>query len=240
VWRATRTALEAGDPIVLATGVSDPIRSRQVLLRDDEATIGSLGSTALDTVLIDAMRPLFHQGGTRLLTLEEASGGEALEVFAEAFLPQPRLLIVGATPIAEALCHLSSALGYRVTVVEPRAAFAQPDRFPGAEGVIVEWPEDGLKEAGLDRYSTVVVLTHDQKLDVPALAAALNAKALFVGLLGGRRTQRLRRDALSELGFEPGRIESIQGPVGLDIGAETPAEIALSILAQMVAIRHGR
>jgi len=124
--------------------------------------------------------------------------------------------------------------------VEPRAAFANADRFPEADGMIVEWPEDGLEQAGLDRYSSVVVLTHDQKLDVPALAAALSAKAQFVGLLGGRRTQRLRRDALSDLGFEPGPIESVHGPVGLDIGAETPAEIALSILAQMVAIRHGR
>jgi xanthine dehydrogenase accessory factor len=240
VWRAARLALQAGERVVLATGVSDPVRSRRVLFRDHDGSVGSLGSTEIDTALVDAIGPFLHQGGTAILPLEQSATGDVLEVFVEAFLPPPHLLIVGATPIAESLCHLASALDYRVTVVEPRAAFAREDRFQGAEGVIVAWPEEGLQEAGLDRYSSVVVLTHDEKLDVPALSAALRAEAEFVGLLGGRRTQRLRRGALSDLGLEPDRIETIHGPVGLDIGADTPAEIALSILAQMVAVRHGR
>ncbi len=247
-WRAASEAVVSGEPAVLITGVSEPIRSRRLLIRPGGEREGSLGSHELDVAATDAVRPLFDRGGARLLELDaallEADSTEkgpapSLECFAEAFLPPPRLAIVGATPIAQELCHLASQLGYRVSIVDPREAFVQVARFPDAEHVIPEWPEEGLEEAGLDRYLSVVVLTHDEKLDIPALAAALKAGSLYVGLLGGRRTQRLRRDALADLGFAPEDVERIRGPVGLDIGADTPAEIAVSILAQMIAVRHG-
>ncbi len=247
-WQAAGDAVASGEPAVLITGVSEPIRSRRLLVRPGRKRQGTLGSHDLDVAADDAARALFDHGGARLLELDgallEADSTDkrhvpALDCFAEAFLPPPRLAIVGATPIAQELCHLASQLGYRVTIVDPREAFVRAARFPDAEHVIPEWPEEGLEKVGLDRYLSVVVLTHDEKLDVPALAAALRAGSLYVGLLGGRRTQRLRRDALAELGFAPEDVERIRGPVGLDIGADTPAEIALSILAQMIAVRHG-
>ena len=248
-WLAAGDAVASDDPVVLVTGVSEPICPMRLLIHPDGKREGSLGSDELDAAAADAVTPLFDRGGAEVLELDGAllvmdstDEGEMLaplECFAEAFLPAPRLAIVGATPIAEELCRLASQLGYRVSIVDPREAFMRAPRFPDAESVIPKWPEEGLEEVGLDRYLGVVVLTHDEKLDVPALAAALKAGSLYVGLLGGRRTQRLRREALADLGFDPEEVERIRGPVGLDIGADTPAEIALSILAQMIAVRHG-
>ena len=248
-WQAAGDAVISGEPAVLITGVSEPIRSRRLLIHPEGRREGSLGSSHLDAAAADAVGALFDHGGATLLELDAALLGEdsrgasvgpaSLECFAEAFLPPPRLAIVGATPIAEELCRLASGLGYRVSIVDPREAFVRAARFPDAENVITKWPEEGLKEIGLDRYLSVVVLTHDEKLDVPALAAALRAGSLYVGLLGGRRTQRRRHDALTELGIDPGEVDRIHGPVGLDIGADTPAEIALSIVAEIIAVRHG-
>jgi xanthine dehydrogenase accessory factor len=248
-WHAAGAAVASGEPAVLITGVSEPIRSRCLLVRREGEREGTLGSSDLDGVAVDAVRALFDHGGATLLELDGALLGTdstdaseqsaSLECFAEAFLPPPRLAIVGATPIAEELCRLASGLGYRVSIVDPREAFMRAARFPDADKVIAKWPDEGLEDVRLDRYLSVVVLTHDEKLDVPALAAALQAGSLYVGLLGGRRTQRLRREALAELGLDPGDVNRIRGPVGLDIGADTPAEIALSILAEMIAVRHG-
>lgn len=248
-WQAAVAAAASGEPAVLVTGVSEPIRSKRFLVDEGGRREGSLGSSDLDAAAADAVRALFDHGGATMLELDGAllagdspdasEPAASLECFAEAFLPPPRLAIIGATPIAEELCRLASGLGYRVSIVDPRDAFVHAARFPDAENVIAKWPDEGLKDIGLDRYLSVVVLTHDEKLDVPALAAALRAGSLYVGLLGGQRTQRLRRDALTELGIDRGEANRIRGPVGLDIGADTPAEIALSILAEMVAVRHG-
>lgn len=142
--------------------------------------------------------------------------------------------------MAAALCHLASYLGIAVTIIDPRAPFARDERFPEAEQVLRVWPEEGMEEIGLDRYWNVVVLAHDEKLDSPALAAALRADCLYVGQIGGRRTQRLRREALAGQGFSEDELKRIRGPVGLDIGAESSEEIALSILAEPVAVRRGR
>lgn len=233
-WEAAVTAAEAGAAAVLVTGLSEPVRGRRLLIRADGTRAGSLGSPELDERAARETEPLLRVGGTRVLKLEEEA-----EAFAEAFLPPPRLAIVGATPVAAALSHLASYLGWSVTVVDPRAAFADPEKFPDAEQVLQAWPDEGLEALGLDPYLDVVVLAHDRKLDVPALAAALRAGCLYVGQIGGRRTQRLRREALAEEGFGAEDLERIHGPVGLDIGARAPREIALSILAELLAVRRG-
>lgn len=257
-WAVLATAVARTEAAVLLTGLSREIRGRRLLLRRDAPPEGGLGSPDLDRAAAAAASPLFDVGGTRVLELEaEAEGGSGvaaptdeegarepaggpLRVFAEAFLPPPRLAIVGATPVAAALCHLAAYVGWSVWIVDPRTTFAEPARFPDAEGVLHLWPEEGLEEVGLDRYLDVVVLAHDRKFDVPALAAALRAGCLYVGQIGGRRTQRLRREGLAELGLSEEEMDRIHGPVGLDIGAETPEEIAVSILAELLAARRGR
>jgi len=236
VWSALEEAVAAQRAAVLVTGLSESIRGRQLLLRFDGARIGTLGDAKLDEAAATATGSLFDTGGAPVLELEDP----AAKIFAEAYLPPERLAIVGATPVAAALCHLASYLGIAVTVIDPRAPFAPDERFPDAERVLRVWPDEGFEEIALDRYWNVVVLAHDDKLDGPALASALRAGCLYVGQIGGRRTQRLRREGLAEQGFSEEELERIHGPVGLDIGAEGPEEIALSILAEVVAVRRGK
>ena len=160
--------------------------------------------------------------------------------FAELIAPEPRLLIVGASPIAVSLCELASRVGFRVSVVDPRRDFARAELFPAAERVVHRWPEEGLAEAGMDAQGFVAVLSHDAKLDVPALMAALQAKCRYIGLLGSPGTQQDRRRALEEAGFAPEDVARIRGPIGLKgIGALEPAEIAVSILAELILARRG-
>lgn len=235
-WRRLLEVLDRDGAAVLLTGLSDDVRGHRLLVEPDGRTTGSLGGDELDARAAERGAALLDHGGTDVLSL----GDEGPEVFAEAFLPPERLAVVGASPVAEALCHLAAYLGYRVTIVDPREAFADAARFPDAGRVVTAWPEEGLEAAGLDRWLNVVVLAHDRKLDVPALAAGLEAGCLYVGQIGGGRTQRSRREALAERGFSSEDLDRIRGPVGLDIGAQSPKEIALAILAEIVAVRRGR
>jgi xanthine dehydrogenase accessory factor len=234
VWAGLEEAVAAKEAVVLVTGLSEGIRGRQLLLRFDGTRTGTLGDASLDDAAAEATRSLFDTGGAPVIELDDPEA----RIFAEAYLPPDRLAIVGATPVGAALCHLASYLGIAVTVIDPRAPFAPDERFPEAERVLRVWPEEGLEMIGLDRYWNVVVLAHDDKLDGPALAAALRVGCLYVGQIGGRRTQRMRREALVAQGFSEDEVGRIHGPVGLDIGAESPEEIALSILAELVAVRR--
>jgi xanthine dehydrogenase accessory factor len=236
VWPALARVLDAQSAAVLVTGLSEPIRGRQMLLQNDGALVGTLGDAGLDAAAARAAAPLLDTGGAHVV----AAGDPAVELFAEGFLPPARLAIIGATPVAAALCHLASDLGIAVTLVDPREAFATDARFPDAHAIVREWPEKALDRIGLDHYWNVVVLAHDAKFDVPALDAALRAGCLYVGQIGGGRTQRLRREALKERGFTDQDLARIHGPVGLDIGAISPEEIALSILAELLAARRGK
>ncbi len=236
VWEELGGVLERRGAALLLTGLSEEIRGRVLLETADGRRVGGLGEAALDQVALEAGRPVLATGGTAVLELENPPAS----VFAEAFLPPPRLAIVGASPVAQALCHLAAWIGDEVTVVDPREAFADEAKFPEAARVVRAWPEQGLAEAGLDRWLDVVVLAHDRKLDVPALETALRAGCRYVGQIGGGRTQRLRREALEEAGVDEASIARIRGPVGLDIGALGPREIAVSILAELIAVRRGR
>lgn len=185
--------------------------------------------------LAAAIAELRNRGGTRILSI----GSERW--FAEALAPAPRLYLVGASPIAAALCDLAARVGFRVWVVDPRRDFARADLFPAAVRVLHRWPEEGLAEAGLDPRGYVAVLAHDEKLDLPALAAALRAKCRYVGLLGSAGTQAARRRQLAAAGFSAGEIAHIRGPIGLkEIGAVDPAEIAVAILAELIMARRGK
>lgn len=217
-------ALAPDDRAILLTRLAGD--SNQILLQSGDSPPADEMSAALED--------LWKRGGTRKLTVHDG------DWFAELIAPQPRLMIVGASPIASGLCDLASRVGFRVWVVDPRRDFAQKELFPTAEAVIHRWPEEGLAEAGLDQHAYVAVLAHDAKLDVPALSAALRARARYIGLLGSPGTQADRRRALEEAGFAPDEVAQIEGPIGLKaIGALEPAEIAVAILAELIMVRRG-
>jgi xanthine dehydrogenase accessory factor len=161
-------------------------------------------------------------------------------LFVEPLAPPPLLLVIGAVDLAEALCALARQLGWRSAVADPRRGLLTPERLPTAGALIDGWPEDALARAGTDEQTAVVVLAHDEKIDIPALSWALRNDAFYVGALGSRRTQAKRREQLREEGLSEAQLDRLSGPAGLDLGGETLEETALSILAEIVAVRRGR
>jgi xanthine dehydrogenase accessory factor len=161
-------------------------------------------------------------------------------VFAEVYGPPPRLLIYGAVDTAESLCRGAKLLGWTTIVADARAKFATRERIPTADQLVVEWPEEAFAQVQPDHSTAVVVLTHDDKFDVPALKAALATDAFYVGALGSRRNQERRRERLLEAGVDEDALGRISGPCGLDIGADSNEETALSILGEALAVRAGR
>ncbi|MDB4944150.1 MAG: xanthine dehydrogenase accessory factor [Labilithrix sp.] len=168
----------------------------------------------------------------RALATDDATLASDGAVFVQAINPPLRLVIVGAVHIAEPLARIAAQLGYDVTLVDPREAFARAERWPGLT-VLTDWPDEVLAQAGVDHRTAIVALTHDPKIDDPALVAALKSRAFYVGALGSRKTHEARLVRLAEQGFDEASLARIHGPVGLRIGARTPGEIALSIAAQM-------
>jgi len=164
---------------------------------------------------------------------------EGRHLFVQARVPDPRLVIVGAVHITQALAPMAALAGYEVIVVDPRRAFATTERFPGMT-LRHDWPDEALDAIRLDERSAVVTLTHDPKLDDPALDRALRSNAFYIGSLGSKKTHAARLHRLSEAGFDDAALARIHGPAGLAIGAKSPAEIAVSVLAQLTAARHGQ
>ena len=233
VWPRLWQLQEAGAPSVLLTGAASATRSRHLLLEADRS-LGTLGSAELDRLARARVDEWLDRSDARVVELVRDDPGSA--VFVESFVPPPRLVIVGATPIGHALCAMAHRTGFEVVVVDPREAFLRPERFSGAAVLDGRWPDEAMEALGLDPRTSVVILTHDDKLDEPALETALASRCGYVGLLGGRRTQRKRRDALRARGLDKATCDRIHGPVGLDIGARTPEQIAVSILAQLIAL----
>jgi xanthine dehydrogenase accessory factor len=161
-------------------------------------------------------------------------------VFADVFGPPPRLFVYGAVDTAEALCRAAKLLGWRTIVADARARFATPERVPSADELLVAWPEEAVEQVQPDLATAILVLTHDDKFDLPMLKLALASDAFYIGALGSRRNQERRRGLLLEEGVPAHELERINGPAGLDIGAESPAETALSMLAEILAVRAGR
>jgi len=201
---------------------------------DSSGGARSTGDPALDAA-IDAAAPAFLTRGTA----KTATVG-AHDVFFLPLLPDPRLIIVGAVHIAMALCDLASRSGFAVTVVDPRERLNNRQRFPSARRLAVGWPEDELPALAPDENTYVAVLTHDEKFDDPTLAYVLTRPVRYVGAIGSRKTQALRRERLAQAGFSARAIDAVHAPVGLDIGAQTPEEIAVAILAEMIAAKYER
>jgi xanthine dehydrogenase accessory factor len=192
---------------------------------------------ALKTATITMANTLLGGGESHSENLATSAGDEA-RVYFDVSLPQPTLIIVGAGHISIPLSQLARVLGYHVTVIDARETFATPERLPEAQELLVEWPDEALARIPLTPSTAVAVLTHDDKFDVPALAAALRGGAGYVGAIGSRGTREKRNQRLREAGVSDEQIARIHGPIGLDIGAQTPEEIALAILAQIVATRR--
>jgi xanthine dehydrogenase accessory factor len=216
----------------LVTRIDD---GRKLLVRADGTRVGALGDQALD----DAAAAFADE----LMWLERSEQREhdGVALFVDAVFPAPRLIVFGAVDYATALCALARTAGWRPYVVDPRARFATPERFPDALEVIAAWPDDAFERlGGIDRATSIAVLTHDPKLDDAALSIALCSQAAYVGAMGARRAQAARRERLLALGMTDDELARLSAPIGLDLGAITAEETALSIMAEVVAARRGR
>ena len=221
----------SGDRGVLFTVVEgDGIGGKELLLETGERLGGGVPEEA--TGQFDE---IVRRGRNKLLSLD----GD-VRVFAEWYGPPPRLFVYGAVDTAESLCRAAKLLGWTTIVADARQKFATAERIPSADELIVEWPEEALDRVAPDHQTAVVVLTHDDKFDEPALKRALETEAFYVGALGSRRNQERRRERLLEAGVSEEAIDRISGPCGLDIGADSQPETALSILAEILAVRAGR
>jgi xanthine dehydrogenase accessory factor len=218
-----------GERAVLMTVVEGEPAGAKLLVVEGGETAGDAPpelAEHADEVIRGARNRLLHLGNRR--------------VFAEVYMPPPRLVAYGAVDTAEALCRAAKLLGWSTFVADARRAFATPERFPSADELIVAWPREALAQIAPDHQTAVIVLTHDAKFDQPALEAALETDAFYIGALGSRRNQEKRRARLLEAGVPEEALDRISGPCGLDIGAETQEETALSILAEILAVRAGR
>ncbi|MDP1749519.1 MAG: XdhC family protein [Reyranella sp.] len=218
--RTERTA------VTLATRLSDAAETLIYLDRADGAMAG-------DATLVSAARRAMAIGRSETIDF----GGQ--KIFLNVYVPPPRLIIVGAVHIAQTLAPMATMLDFDVTVVDPRGAWATSARFPDVK-VIQDWADEAFQALGLDVSTAVVTLTHDPKLDDPALESALKSDAFYIGALGSRKTHAKRKERLAEVGITDEMFARIHGPVGLNIGAKSPAEIAVSILGQIVEVRARR
>jgi xanthine dehydrogenase accessory factor len=241
-YEAVRATLNEDQPAANVTVIRGPkeLLGREILLRDDDQHIGSLGS-GLDDVALSEARAALLEGKSRRFVVPEA-GLEPIELFIEVLLPAPTLIVIGGVHIALALVALAKTLDYRTVVVDPRQAFGSEARFPTSrvDRLIQSWPDEALAQIGLTRSTAVATLTHDPKLDDPALKIALPSPAFYVGALGSRQTQARRRERLLAQGLSEAHVARLRGPIGLNLGARTPEEIALSIIGEVVAARNGQ
>lgn len=232
--------------VVTVVGHPDPSRVGRHMVIGESTAEGSLGSPRIDDAIVDDARGLLAAGTSTVLTYgpDGERLGDGMDVFVASYAPRPRMLVFGAIDFAAAVAEQGAFLGYRVTVCDARPIFATRNRFPSAEEVVVDWPHRYLAEqlsaGALDQRTIVCVLTHDPKFDVPLLAIALRQPQLaFVGAMGSRRTHEDRVARLREEGLTDVELGRLSSPIGLDLGARTPQETAVSIAAEIVARRWG-
>jgi len=227
----------------LATVVRGPEHvGAKLLVLPGNRTDGTLGNSQLDALVIpDAEHAIWHgEAKTNTYTVESESGTQPFDVFIEGFPPPPTLIIVGAGHIAIPLTTFAKTLNYRVVVIDARAAFATRERFPHADELIVAWPDEVLEKMDLNPSTSITVLTHDPKFDEPTLKVILSRQVGYVGAIGSRKTGEERNARLRQQGLSDEQIQSIHGPIGLNIGATSPEEMALAIMAEIVATRYGK
>jgi xanthine dehydrogenase accessory factor len=244
IYDRLAAAIRSEEPVALATVIAGPGAGAKLLVGPSGDAVGTLGDVDLDRVVARDARGELAAGTTAVR--HYGAHGEAREavvaVFVESFAPPPRMLVFGAVDFTAALVRVAKVLGYRVTVCDAREVFATRARFPQADEVVVDWPDRLLRRVGaeLTARDAVCVLTHDAKFDVPALVAALETDVGYVGAMGSRRTHADRVARLIDAGVGAEGLARIRAPIGLDLGARTPEETAVSICAEIIAQRTGR
>jgi xanthine dehydrogenase accessory factor len=238
IYGELTACLDRREGVVLATVVEGRGAGSQMLIWPRGETFGDLGSPRLNQRAALFAEQIFpeRQSGRKSFRWDE----DDLDVFFEVIPPPAELIIVGAVHVAISLVRLAGGLGYRTVVIDPRTAFATAERFAAADALIARWPEEAFQDIQLHEGSSLVVLSHDMKIDLPALAIGLGSPCSYLGALGSRRTHTKRVEALLEKGFSSAEIDRIHAPVGLALGGRTAEEIALAIMAQIVAVSHGR
>jgi xanthine dehydrogenase accessory factor len=249
LYDALRAAIRADQPVALATIIGAPEGhplGSKILVRLDATPIGSMGDPDLDRVvardaqgeLISGLTSTRHYGPHGEARITE----DGFKVFIESFAPPPRMIIFGAVDFTAALVKAAKVLGYRVTVCDARPVFATRTRFPLADDVVNDWPDRFLTAHGstLGPQDAICVLTHDAKFDVPAITSAVKTRVGYIGAMGSRRTTETRQARLVHAGLTPEDLDRVMGPIGIDIGARTPEETAISIVAEIIAVRTGR
>jgi len=244
IFDVLRDAIRAEAPVALATVIEGPGTGGKLLVRPDLEPLGTLGDPDLDRVVARDTLGELAAGttGVRHYGPQGQANESDVAVFVESFAPPPQLLVFGAVDFTGALARVGKVLGYRVTVCDAREVFATKARFPFADEVVVDWPHRLLERVGdqLGPRDAVCVLTHDPKFDVPAVLAALRTDVGYLGAMGSRRTTDDRNRRLREEGVSDEELRRVMAPIGLDIGARTPEETSVSILAEVIATRTGR
>ena len=234
-------SVRAGKAVAIATVVTgrEPLGARLVVWPDRVG--GGLGSARLDAAVTDDVRGLLQQGRSGMLHVgpDSERRRDELGLFVESFAPPPDMYVFGATDFAGAVVGIGKYLGYRVTLCDARPVFATARRFPLADEIVVDWPHRWLPRVAVGPRTALCVLTHDPKFDVPLLEVALATEAGYIGVMGSRRTHEDRRQRLQELGLSEAALSRLHSPIGLDLGARTPEETAVSIAAEIVSLRWG-
>jgi xanthine dehydrogenase accessory factor len=241
IFERLAQALRGDDPVALVTRLDGAHAGAKLLVLGDEV-LGDLGTPGLNAAAAGEARALLAVGEHAIRTLGEDGEPVGVEVrlFIAAYAPKPQMYVFGAIDFSRAMARIGKYLGYRVTVIDARPVFATKQRIPDADRIVVQWPDEFLQDAPVDERTALIVLTHDVKFDIPILQIALRSNAGYVGAMGSRRTHANRVAALREAGVSESDIARISAPVGLDIGARTPEETALSIAAEIIALRERR
>jgi xanthine dehydrogenase accessory factor len=235
---ALKGCLEAKELVALATVVAGQGIGRQLLVWPGGQTFGDLGAPRLNqraALHAEQLLPSLMSGRKTF-----RHQGQTVDVFVDVYSPPAKLVVVGAVHVAVPLVTFAKELGFETIVVDPRAAFASRDRFRHADRVVCEWPQDVMAEVGLDEASYVAVLSHDNKIDLPALESALRSRARYIGVLGSKKTHAKRVAGLLERGLTEAEIARVHSPIGLDLGGRQAEEIAVAIVGEMIAVHHGR
>jgi xanthine dehydrogenase accessory factor len=234
IYDALHSTLMEDGTAMLATAIRGPtdILGHELLIRDNGTVTGTIGN-ALDEKVLKLARESLSLGTSRRVMLDED-----IEIFLEAILPSPTLVIVGGVHIAIALASLGNTLGYRTIMIDPRKAWGNAERFPHVDQLIQAWPQEAFGQVHMTRSTAIVMLTHDPKLDDPAVKIALSSAAFYVGALGSKNTQVKRHERLLKDGLTEVQLSRLHAPIGLDIGAQSPEEIALAIMAEVVNVRR--
>ncbi len=234
IYESLQRSLKEETLCALAVVVSGPANvGAELFIHPEEDSLGSLGNTGLDDQVKRDARRLMR------LEMSESRVYDDTEVFIDVFAPKPRLIIFGGVHTAIPLTQFAQALGFRVTIVDGRARFATRERFPTADEVVVAWPDEAIPKMKVNSSTYVAILTHDPKFDIPALAALATTHPRYIGSMGSRETRKQHFAELRGRGVSDEFLSTVHGPIGLDLGARSAEEMALAIMAEIVAVRYG-